>query len=559
MIRMFIFFALLLAAAMGVALLLETPGSVLVTYGDYEYRLTLAKAIVILAALGVAVVVLWSVIRTVLRLPSLIAMTNRMRRKARGYSAVSRGLVSVGVGDRRTAGRYAAEAERLLGRDPMTLLLKAQSAQLSGDRKGAEAAFTRMLDNPETRVLGLRGLFIEARREGRQGARAFAEEAYRLAPASPWAGQAVLEYRTAEKDWRRAMAAVDEAASRRVIDRDAARRQKATLFAAEARDAAERSPETAYTLAMQALKLNPGHVPAAQIAAERLSAKGDYAKASRLIEQAWRIVQHPDLAEAYLSIRHGDSTHDRLKRARALLKLAPKSRESGLVLAKAAIDAREFGLARETLEPIVLNAPTARACRLMAELEDRETGAAGLVRKWLARASRAPRDPAWVADGFVSDDWAPVSPVTGRIDAFEWKTPPQSLEASVRAAIDADESQFAEAPPPEALAPPPPESLTADIDETAGETGAALPTESNEAGGTPGEAVAPARAGDEAGAAVVEPVAEPAPEAAPLRIVAASAQSEVAPATAAGVLTHLPDDPGPRRPDDPRRRSGLFN
>ena len=39
-----------------------------------------------------------------------------------------------------------------------------------------------------------------------------------------------------------------------------------------------------------------------------------------------------------------------------------------------------------------------------------------------ARA-HAPRDPAWTADGFVSERWLPVSPVTGRLDAFEWKVP----------------------------------------------------------------------------------------------------------------------------------------
>ena len=41
----------------------------------------------------------------------------------------------------------------------------------------------------------------------------------------------------------------------------------------------------------------------------------------------------------------------------------------------------------------------------------------------MTRALSARRDPAWTADGFVSDRWLPVSPVTGRLDAFEWKDP----------------------------------------------------------------------------------------------------------------------------------------
>ena len=64
---------------------------------------------------------------------------------------------------------------------------------------------------------------------------------------------------------------------------------------------------------------------------------------------------------------------------------------------------------------------------LMAELEEAETGDRGRAREWLARAVRAPRDPAWTADGVVLEKWAPVSPVTGRIDAVEWKVPVAEL------------------------------------------------------------------------------------------------------------------------------------
>lgn len=550
MIRMFVYFALLLGAAFGLALLVETPGSVVLTYGGFEYRFTLAKALAILVAMAVVLMILWWLVRVLLRLPGILAMSRRMRKKSRGYAAVSRGLVSIGVGDRRLASRYAGEAERLLGQEPLALLLKAQSAQLSGDRKVAESTFTRMLDNPETRVLGLRGLFIEARREGNERARGFAEEAYRIAPASPWAGQAVLEYRTAEKDWRGAMAAVDDSASRRVIDRDTARRQKATLLAAEALATTERNPEQAQALAAQALKLNPAHVPAAVIVAERLSAKGDYSKATRTLESAWKQIQHPDIAESYLSVRHGDSTHDRLKRAKALARLTPKSREGGLVLAKAALDAREFDLARQTLEPLVLDQPTARACRLMAELEDRETGNAGMVRKWLSRASRAPRDPAWVADGFVAEAWSPVSPVTGKIDAFVWMTPPQSIESAVRASIDADrvsEHALAEA----ANAQPALKSSTQEPVEA--------PVTLEQTGET-----ASAPAADEPVAAEAETAATPAvPETASEVVKATTSTAEATVATVTEsttpdrVLSHLPDDPGPRKPGE-RSKRGFF-
>ena len=246
--------------------------------------------------------------------------------------------------------------------------------------------------------------------------------------------------------------------------------------------------------------------------ARRLSAKGDYSKASRVIETAWKLLPHPDLAEAYLAVRHGDSSHDKLKRARHLAKFMPTSRESRLLIAKAALDAREFSLARQELEILVLEQPTARVCRLMAELEENESGNAGMMRKWLSRASIAPRDPAWVADGYVSENWGPVSPVSGRIDAFVWTTPPQSLESQVRASIDAD--RFA--PPVEA----PATVLTV---EPAPVVEAVVP-----------EVVVPEVVLPETVVPVVaeKPAADATPE--------APKPQEL--------LSHMPDDPGPRNP-----------
>lgn len=90
---------------------------------------------------------------------------------------------------------------------------------------------------------------------------------------------------------------------------------------------------------------------------------------------------------------------------------------------------------------------------LMADIEEAESGDVGKVRQWLSKAVRAQRDPAWVADGVVSQNWGPVSPVTGRIDAFEWKVPVEMAtplidqeEALVlpAPAIDDDPAEFAE-------------------------------------------------------------------------------------------------------------------
>ena len=78
------------------------------------------------------------------------------------------------------------------------------------------------------------------------------------------------------------------------------------------------------------------------------------------------------------------------------------------------------------------------------------------MREWLARAVRAPRDPAWTADGYVSERWAPFSPVTGRLGAFEWKTPVERLGRTIEQQPDvAPVETPAKAVAPVPIAPPP--------------------------------------------------------------------------------------------------------
>jgi HemY protein len=129
-----------------------------------------------------------------------------------------------------------------------------------------------------------------------------------------------------------------------------------------------------------------------------------------------------------------------MARAETLAKISSWHPEARLAMAQAAYEAREFGQAREALAPLLADRPTVRACLTMARIEEAEHGSgSGRAREWLSRAAHAPRDPLWIADGIASETWAPVSPVSGRLDAFVWKTPTE-LIAGPEAPDDTEET-----------------------------------------------------------------------------------------------------------------------
>ncbi|MBB3808818.1 heme biosynthesis protein HemY [Pseudochelatococcus contaminans] len=569
MLRIVGFIIALGLIALGISWLADRPGDVSVVWQGYRIETSVVVALAAVGAIAVAVVVLWGLFRYVFGLPGAISLSSRARRRAKGFTSVSRGLIAVGTGDSPGARRHATEAERLLGREPLTLLLKAQAAQMSGDRAGAETAFTEMLETSETRVLGLRGLFVEARRKGDDAAaRAYALRASELAPKVTWASEAVLEYQSADQDWRGALATLERQSRQKAIGRDTAKRLRAVLLTANALSHQNSDPQEATREAREAVKLAPDLVPAAVLAGRLLSREGNLRKAARILEAAWKLSPHPDIASAYLDLRPGDSARDRLERAQTLARIAPNNPESRLLKAAAALEVRDFDRARQAIAPLLDDHPTVRTCLLMADIAEAEHGTAGEWREWIGRASRAPRDPAWIADGMVSETWLPVSPVSGRLDAFRWSAPVEQIgddtqlpQEETESATDNERDATVLAAPAAAIAGvatvasthEPSEVVTPVVEEPA-----AVFTETIE---TPVEAV-PQTALPEAPAPQPPLPAEPLPEdivppagsTAVAAIVDTPVQVNVAEQQEDGQtvvfpLAHAPDDPGPDAPD----------
>lgn len=556
MIRIILFLLLIALGAAGAAWIAEQTGDVALSWGGYRAQTTLPVFALALGIVIVAAMMIWAILRGLWRMPARLRRNRRERRQARGRHAITQGLLAIGHGDSSAARMHADAARKHAAHDPLALLLHAQSAQLDGDREGAQRAFRAMAEREDTRLLGLRGLFIEAQRaDDPVAAVMLAEEALKLSPSSSWASHAVLGFCCAKGDWAGALKILDNNQSAGLIDKATYRRQRGVLLTARALELEKVDRDLARESVMEAVKLAPTLVPAAVLASKFESEAHQVRRSMRLVETAWLAQPHPDLADAYAHVKLGDSARQRLVRVETLAAKTPGHIEGALAIARAAIDASEFAKARAALEPFI-SAPTQRVALLMAELERTEHGDTGRARAWTLRAVRALHDPAWTADGYVSDRWRPVSPVTGRLDAFQWQTPVAALPSDKGPAIES--SPFEEAmlatprravviAPPEPVKEPPaepaqPEPAPAPIVSEAPAAQDNRPPAADEP--TPAEASAP------------EPAAEPAP---PPPKPAESAPSQPAPlfrsrkdipkAVPAPIpavipLVRAPDDPG---------------
>ena len=434
--RIILFLVLIALAAAGAAWVADQSGDVALSWGGWRVQTSLPVFALALGATIAAAMFLWTIIGALWRTPEKIRRRRRERRHARGRHAITHGLLAIGHGDSAAARSHADVARRHAGDDPLALLLHAQSAQLAGDREGARAAFRAMAERGDTRLLGLRGLFIEAQRaDDPVAAVGIAEEALKLAPASTWASQAVLGFRCAKGDWSGALAILDNNLASGLIDKHAWRRQRGVLLTARALELETIDRDLSRDSVMEAIKLAPTLVPAAVLASKYQSEAHQVRRSMRIVEAAWLAHPHPDLADAYAHVKLGDSARQRLTRVETLAAKAPGHLEGALAIARAAIDAAEFERARAALAPFA-DAPTQRVALLMADIERTEHGDSGRARAWTLRAVRARHDPVWTADGYVSDKWRPVSPVSGRLDAFQWQTPLAALPSDKHTSVE---------------------------------------------------------------------------------------------------------------------------
>lgn len=423
-----------LAAVVFVAIwLAQRPGEVSLEW--LGYRIDTSVGIILLVAFlfGVLAAIAYRFWGLLLRSPrSLFDMFDRSRRR-RGYKALTKGMVAVAAGDAMEASRLAQKADALLQEPPLTLLLQAQAAQLQGDENAARRYFEAMLDDKETRFLGLRGLMTQCLKAGDHAAAlTYARQAHQMRPKAPWLLEILFDLSERAGDYSAAARAVKDWSRSKALPAPEAARKRAVLLTEQARRTdADGKREEALRLVREAHKLAPDLLPATLLLARLLVETQRRRDAARVMERAWATQPHPEFVALYRRARPTQSPIEALQSLGRLVEGWRSHEEARLAQAEAALEAKLWGEARRylatLLEALEGRAPSERACWLMARLEESEHGDAKKARDWLMRAGEAAPNPVWVCEscGTVADAWSARCGACESFDSLKWDEPPR--------------------------------------------------------------------------------------------------------------------------------------
>ena len=441
MFKIVLFVALVALATMGAIALLEVDGGIQITLAGMEFTLGALQSVIVAVSLVVLVWLTFKLLGLVIAVlrfingdETAISRYFDRNRERRGFQALSEGMMALASGDGREAMAKAQRAEKYLGRPELTTLLLAQGAEMSGDRKRAEESYKALLKDDRTRFVGVHGILKQKLADDDKAtALKLAEKALALKPKHEETQDILLRLQTEKEDWagaRKTLAAKLRSGS---LPRDVHKRREAVLAVSEAQAVLdEGSSMAAREAAIEANRLSPDLIPAAAMAADSHLEAGSKRKAARLLQKAWSVHPHPDLAAAYARIEPEESVQERLKRFQKLIAQSPDHPESKMLHAELLIAAEDFPEARRAMGDLAEAAPDSRVLTIMAAIAKGEGGSDAEVQGWMARAVTAPRAPSWVCEHChnVQAQWTPVCRNCQSFDTLSWTQPKAEMAIS---------------------------------------------------------------------------------------------------------------------------------
>lgn len=414
-------FALAVAAVLAAAgaWIVDHPGKVAIEFENHRLDTSvaaLAVAVAALMALSAVLMLLWRWISQGLW------EQQKLARHRRGYNELAWGLSALMESDGKRAARHAKKFESLVGQTALSDVLAGQAALAEGDVAAARARFRSLEGDKRTRALALHGLFaIDTAKGDKPAMLVTARRALEQLPKADWAQAGLFDSAVALGDWPAAEKALFATyRSGRIGDLEF-RHRRAAIRLAEARKAeTEGRADDALSLAREAIKLEPGLIPARLLAVALYRKNGALRRARALVREGWRHVPHPDLAAAWLELADDSSPAKLYQQLQALID-GRDTAEGHLALARQAMAADLTGPARVHLNTAIDAAPQRRIYQALEALEQK-LGNESAARFAATKAASAPRDPAWQCTncGYRQSIWSELCGSCGSFATLEW-------------------------------------------------------------------------------------------------------------------------------------------
>jgi HemY protein len=367
------------------------PGTVDIHWQGYEISTRFGAAMVILLTTMMLFGWLFHVWRRLVALPGSYRQQRQWHKLQNGYQAIERGLLAMYLQNYQLALRHAKEAMHLLPHHALSHYLAAETARRQGDMVKAQNHYHALQQSADGEALGLYGqLTVALERKDNAQATLYARQLLHKSGLNPYTVETLSRLEMEQGNYTEAEKILRQALQAKIGDTDNLRQQLASVLLSLSEKALQQQDYTAaLECAREALKWQPSSVDAAQQTALLWQQKAYKRRAEKTILNAYELNPHPDLVQVWLQIHGAEKAIDQIALVERLTRENPDSATSDLAMAEANRKAGLWGVARKYALRAAEKAPGRTTYRLLAVIEEADTGDMAKIRHWKDLADEA--------------------------------------------------------------------------------------------------------------------------------------------------------------------------
>ena len=166
MFKFLTFILILTLISVSAVWFIENDGSIVVEWMGYRIQTSVMFTVFSIVVLFFLLFVILQVLSAIKNAPKNYQKSVKDKKKEKGLIALTEGFAAIAAGDVKQAKKLTKQAVGCLGNAPVTKLLAAQSAQLEGNFGEAKVHYSAMLENKETEMIAIKGLLLQAEKDG---------------------------------------------------------------------------------------------------------------------------------------------------------------------------------------------------------------------------------------------------------------------------------------------------------------------------------------------------------------------------------------------------------
>lgn len=360
----------------------------------------------------------------------------------KGYNSFIQGMVALANKDFKRALTESRNINKYFKDETLGLLLKSETLKIEKRFDELNQVYEKMIKNPDTSLLGLRGLMEQnLRAQDYHHALVYGEKLFKLNPQIDKLYETLVTVISKTHNWHKLLKITDQSLRYKIIDKNIFNKNKSIAFYEIAKIKHANSEKESINLMEKAIKLDNSFQPLVSYYVQLLLNNNNLQKAKKVLITAWSINQHPNLKNE-IKLFADKSKISYSETVKQITSKTSSYNESIILLTEAFIEEKKWEKAREQIKVLLTHQPTKEVCLLMAKIEEGASGDPQKINSWVSRSNFGKLSKIWVCQisGVSQLKWSSLSK-GGYFNALIWEYP-KNINELISQDFDLEENKY---------------------------------------------------------------------------------------------------------------------